>query len=209
MPEFGALVMPALYLLTGALVVAVIWAGDGVFLYYLTVKPIYTVLVMGVPLMAWALQNQQLLALIHISGAFLFVGGHAASALVAFQLPDETDGARAQALLTLSSRSLDWLHIGLAVLILSGIASGFVGHWWDRPWIWLAIDLLLAISAYMYAGNRSKAYSGARNRLEEGGAAAWDAEAQGMVNRRQAVLFLGTGTAALVAITILMIFKPG
>jgi hypothetical protein len=209
MPEFGALVMPALYLLTGALVVAVIWAGDGVFLYYLTVKPIYTVLVMGVPLMAWALQNQQLLVLIHISGAFLFVGGHAASALVAFQLPDETDGARAQALLTLSSRSLDWLHIGLAVLILSGIASGFVGHWWDRPWIWLAIDLLLAISAYMYAGNRSKAYSGARNRLEEGGAAAWDAEVQGMVSRRQAVIFLCTGTAALVAITILMIFKPG
>jgi len=209
MPEFGALVMPALYLLTGALVVAVIWAGDGVFLYYLTVKPIYTLVVLGVPLLAWALQNQQLLVLIHISGAFVFVGGHAASALVAFQLPGETDGARAQALLTLSSRSLDWLHIGLAVLILSGIASGFVGRWWDRPWIWLAIDLLLAISAYMYAGNRSKAYSGARNRLGEGGAAAWDAEVQGMVSRRQAVIFLGTGTAALVAITILMIFKPG
>ena len=209
MPEFGTLVMPALYLLTAVLVVAVIWAGDGVFPYYLTVRPLYTAVVLGVPLVAWAMQNHQLLVLIHVSGAFLFVGGHAASALVAFQLPGETDGARAQALLTLSSRSLDWLHIGLAVLILSGIASGFVGHWWDRPWIWLAIDLLLAISAYMYAGNHSKAYSGARNRLEEGGTAAWDAEVQQMVNRRQAVLFLGTGTAALVAITVLMIFKPG
>jgi hypothetical protein len=209
MSEFGTLVMPALYLTTAILVVAVIRAGDGVFPYYLTVRPLYSVAVLGVPLVAWALQNQQLLVLVHISGAFLFVGGHAVSALVAFQLPGETNGARAQALLTLSSRSLDWLHIGLAVLILSGIASGFVGRWWDRPWIWLAIDLLLAISAYMYAGNRSRAYSGARNRLEEGGAAAWDAEVQGMVNRRQAVLFLGTGTAALVAITVLMIFKPG
>jgi len=200
--DAGFLVMPALYLLTAVLVIAVIWAGDGVFVHYLTVRPLYTVVVLSVPLLAWALQNQQLLVLLHVSGAFLFVGGHAVSALVAFQLPGETDGARAQALLELSSRSLDWLHIGLAVLILSGIAAGFVGNWWDRPWIWLALDLLLAISAYMYAGNRSKAYSGARNRLEAGGAAAWDAEVQAMV-------FLVTGTAALVAITVLMVFKPG
>jgi len=209
MPDLGPLVMPALYLVTAVLVVAVIWAGDGAFPYYLTVRPVVTVVVLGIPLLAWALQNHQLLVLIHVSGAFLFVGGHAASALVAFQLPVETDGARAQALLALSSRSLDWLHIGLAVLILSGIAAGFVGHWWDRPWIWLSLDLLLAISAYMYAGNRSKAYSGARNRLDAGGPTAWDAEVRGMVDRRQAVLFMVTGTAALVAITALMIVKPG
>ncbi len=208
MPDVGSLVMPALYVLTAVLVVAVIWAGDGVFAYYLTVRPLYTVVVLGIPLVAWALQNPQLLVFVHISGAFIFVGGHAASALVAFQLPGETDGARAHALLELSSRSLDWLHIGLAVLILSGIAAGFVGHWWDRPWIWLSLDLLLAISAYMYAANRST-YSGARNRLVEAGAAAWDAEVQGMVDRRQAMLFLVTGMAALAAIIALMIFKPG
>lgn len=207
--DVGPLVMPALYVLTAVLVVAALWAGDGVFPYYLTVRPLYTVVVLGVPLLAWALQNHQLLMLLHIGGAFIFVGGHAVSALVAFQLPGEADGARAQALLELSSRSLDWLHIGLAVLILSGIAAGFVGHWWDRPWIWLALDMLLAISAYMYAGNRSKAYSGARNRLAEGGAVAWDMEVQRMVDRRQAMLFLVTGMAALVAITVLMIFKPG
>lgn len=33
MPDFGPLVLPALYVLTAVLVVAVIWAGDGVFLY--------------------------------------------------------------------------------------------------------------------------------------------------------------------------------
>ncbi len=49
----------------------------------------------------------------------------------------------------------------------------------------------------------------ARNRLEAGGAAAWDAEVQGMVDRRQAMLFLVIGTAALVAIMLLMVFKPG
>jgi hypothetical protein len=206
MPDVGPLVMPGLYVLTAVLVVAVIWAGDGVFLYYLTVRPLYTLVVLGVPLGAWALQNQQLLVLVHIGGAFLFVGGHAASALVAFQLPGETDGARAQALLGLSYRSLDWLHIGLAVLILSGIAAGFVGHWWGRPWIWLALDLLLAISAYMYAVSK---YAAARRLLEEGGTVAWDAEVQGMVSRRHAIIFLITGTAALVAIMVLMVFKPG
>ncbi len=101
--DAGLLVMPALYVLTAVLVIAVIWAGDGVFLHYLTVRPLYTVAVLGVPLLAWALQSQQFLVLIHISGAFLFVGSHAVSALVAFQLPGETDGARAQALLELSS----------------------------------------------------------------------------------------------------------
>lgn len=198
--------MPGLYVLTAVLVVAVLWAGDGVFPYYLTFRPLYTVVVLGVPLVGWALQNYQLLVLLHISGAFLFVGGHAVSALVAFQLPQETDGARAQALLALSYRSLDWLHIGLAVLVLSGVAAGFVGHWWDRPWIWLALDLLLAISAYMYAVSK---YGAARRRLEESGTAAWDAEVRGMVGRGQAVIFLVTGTAALVAITVLMVFKPG
>lgn len=206
MPDIGPLVMPGLYVLTAVLVVAVIWAGDGVFPYYLTLRPLYTAVVLGIPLAAWALQNYQLLVFVHISGAFLFVGGHAVSALVAFQLPSETDGARAQALLALSYRSLDWLHIGLAVLILSGVAAGFVGHWWDRPWIWLALDLLLAISAYMYAVSK---YGAARSRLEEGGTAAWDAEVQGMVSRRQAVILLVTGTAAIVAITVLMVFKPG
>jgi len=209
MIDAAPLVMPALYALTIALVGAVLWAGDGVFPYYLTVRPLYTLVVLGIPLVAWALQNHPLLILLHVGGAFLFVGGHAASTLVAFQLPGETDGARAQALLELSSRSLDWLHVGLAVLVLSGVAAGFVGHWWDRPWIWLSLDALLAISAYMYAGNRSKAYSGARNRLAEGGSAAWDPEVRRMVDRGQAVRFLVTGMAALVVITVLMIFKPG
>jgi hypothetical protein len=206
--EVGPLVMPALYLLTVMLLVALVVIGDGVFVHYLTVKPVFTIVVLGVPLLAWALQSQQLLVLIHISGAFIFVGGHAVSALVAFQLPGETDGARAQALLALSNRSVDWLHIGLAVLILSGVAAGFVGRWWDRPWIWLALDLLLAISAYMYAAS-GEAYGGARRRLEDGGAAAWTTDVRKMVDRRQAMLFMVTGTAAIVAITVLMVFKPG
>jgi len=208
MLDAGLLVMPALYLLTAVLVVAVIWAGDGVFVHMLTFRPLYTVVGLGVPLLAWALQNQQLLVLIHISGAFLFVGGHAVSALVAFQLPDETDGARAQALLELSSRS---------VLLASRRSGGPhpVRHRRGvrRPLVGSALDLAVARPAArdQRLHVRGEWIEGVQRRSDspEGGRTAWDAEVQGMVDRRQALVFLVTGTAALVAITFLMIFKPG
>ena len=66
-------------------------------------------------------------------------------------MPKETERARAETLLLLSASSLGWLHAGLALLIVAGVAAGFVGHWWDQPWIWLSLDLLLLIAAYMYA----------------------------------------------------------
>jgi len=209
--ELNELVVPALWVLTAVLVGAVLWTGDGVFRYFLTVKPLVTVVVLGVPLLAWALQSHPLLMLIHISGAFLFVGGHAVSALVAFRLTTETDGARAESLLDLSGYGIVWLHIGLAVLILSGIAAGFVEQSWDQVWIWLAIDVLLAISAYMYWGNSGgRGYNAVRKRLEEGGTAAWDEpETRRLVDRAQALRLTLTGTAALLAITALMVFQPG
>jgi hypothetical protein len=112
--------------------------------------------------------------------------------------------------LDLSGHGINWLHIGLAVLILSGVAAGFVGDWWDQAWIWLAIDLLLAISAYMYWGNsHGMGYNGVRARLREGGTAAWDdPETRRLVDRRQAKRYFLTGTVALVAITALMVFRP-
>lgn len=198
--------MIALYVLTAALVVAVLVAGDGVFVHYLTVRPWATVVVLGVPTAAWLLGSQPALVLLHVTGAFLFVGAHTVSAFVALRVPSERDGARARALLELSSWAVDWMHIGLALLVGSGIAAGFVGRWWSQPWLWLAIDLLLAVVAYMYAANT---YSGALRGLTDGGPEAWTAEVRAAVDQRKALTFLGVGTLALAAITALMVLKPG
>ncbi|MEO8638522.1 MAG: hypothetical protein ABI458_01250, partial [Chloroflexota bacterium] len=43
------------------------------------------------------------------------------------RLSKETDGPRAEALLLLSFASLGWLHAGLALLIVAGVAAGFPG----------------------------------------------------------------------------------
>jgi uncharacterized membrane protein len=208
MPDLEPLVLPALYLLTAALLVALYLAGDGVFRYYLTVKPLYTLVILGTPVIALALGFYPMLVLLHVVGVFLFVGGHAVSAFVAFALLKEENGTRAKALLELSLGAMDWLHIGLAVLITAGIAAGFAGKWWGEPWLWISIDLLLAISAYMYASNNGRGYAKARRQLEEGGPDAWTDSTRALAGRRRAWTFLLSGSATLLAITALMIFKP-
>jgi hypothetical protein len=200
--------LPALYVLTAALIVAVAITQDGAIPFILTVAPRVTAVVLGLPLVAWAVQSYQLLVLIHILGAFVFVGSHAASVWVAFRLPKESERERAETLLLLSDSSLGWLHAGLALLIVSGVAAGFVGRWWDRPWIWLALDLLLAITAYMYY-TAPRSYHPARSSLIDEGGAGWDAAARKLVDRRRAISMMLTGTAALLAIVALMVLKPG
>jgi hypothetical protein len=208
MPELGSLTLPALYVLTAVLIVAVAITQDGAIPYYLTAWPRATVVVLAIPLIAWALQSHPVLVLIHIVGAFVFVGAHAVSVFVAFQVPKETEGPRAEALLLLSASSLGWLHAGLALLIVAGVAAGFVGQWWDRAWIWLSLDLLLAIAAYMYA-TAPRAYHPARHSLVDEGAPGWDAAARALVDRHRAMSLMVSGTAALLAILALMVLKPG
>lgn len=208
MPDLEPLILPALYLLTAALLVALYLVGDGRFAYYLTVKPLYTLIILGAPVLALVTGMHQLLVVLHVVGVFLFIGGHAVSTFVAFALLKETNGTRAQALLELSSGALKWMHIGLAVLITAGVAAGFAGDWWGAPWLWISIDLLLAVGAYMYAANNGKGYAAARKQLRGGGPDAWTDPVRVAVDRRRAWTFLLTGSAALLAITALMIVKP-
>ncbi|HJT63542.1 MAG TPA: hypothetical protein VJ839_02095, partial [Candidatus Limnocylindria bacterium] len=164
MPDLGPYVLPALYVLTAALVLAVAFTQAGAIRYFLTVSPVATLLVIGTPIAAGLLGAYPFLVFLHIIGAFIFVGAHAVSVYVAFQVPSVTDGAKAEALLMLSGQAVDGLHAGLGLLVASGIVAGFVGHWWGQPWIWLSLDLLFAITAYMYV-SVSKAYTPARHAL--------------------------------------------
>lgn len=208
MPDLGSLAMPALYVLTAALVIAVFLTGDGIFLFYVREAPLAVFGTAGIAAFGWAVGAYQLLVLLHIIGAFVFLVAHGASVFVAWRLPSETSGERAAALLDVSRDSLDWVHAGLWLLVTSAVAAGFVGQWWDQLWIWLALDLLLAITAMMYK-TATPGYRDAGKRLEDVGPAAWDADAQGLVNRRRATLLMLTGTVALLAIVWLMVLKPG
>jgi len=209
MPDPGALVLPALYVLTAALIVAVAITQAGAIPYYAVTYPLPTVLVLGIPLAAWALGNYPLIVLLHVLGAVLFVGAHGASVYVAFQLPSETDPKKAEALLLLSATALDWLHASLAFMVATGVAAGFAGNWWGEPWIWLSLDVLLVVTAYMYVAASSPAYTVARHALLDEGGPGWDEATRQLVDRRRALRLMVTGSAALVAIVALMVLKPG
>lgn len=91
----------------------------------------------------------QLLILLHLLGVFGFLMAHGISVGVAFTLRREREVARVQTLLDLSGNSLGVLHGSIGLLFLTGIVIGFVGHWWNRGWIWLSLGLLIALYTYM------------------------------------------------------------
>ena len=87
---------------------------------------------------------------LHVVGVFGFLLSHGASASVAFALRRERNLERIRALLNLSSSSLSALYGFLLLLLVTGIVAGFIGQWWTRAWIWVALGLLITLLVLMY-----------------------------------------------------------
>ncbi len=90
-------------------------------------------------------------AFLHVLGAFGFVLAHGISMLVSFRLRGERDRDRIIHLFELSSIGINLMYISLGVLLLAGIAAGFLGNHWGRAWIWAAIGTLVIVMAVMYS----------------------------------------------------------
>jgi uncharacterized membrane protein len=92
------------------------------------------------------------LKLVHILGAFLFVGAHGVSMFVGFRLRGQTDRTRLASLLDLSQVSTGIMYAGLLTLLIGGIATGILGGWFTggQLWIWAAMVLLVLVVASMY-----------------------------------------------------------
>lgn len=89
------------------------------------------------------------LVFLHILGVFGFLIAHGVSASVFFALQRERNIDHICLLLKLSSSSAGVMGGSLLLLLLSGVVSGFIGHWWVKGWIWLSLALLIAIFAAM------------------------------------------------------------
>lgn len=155
--------------------------------------------------------------LAHILGAFGFVFAHGVSAFVAFRLRAARSSEQVTTLMGLSSSSLTLAYASLLVLLVAGIAAGFMGDWWGGAWIWISIALLLAIATAMYLVG-TKYYVEVRHAVgqpapQDPRGAAFepvgpDALARLLDSRRPETLAAigGGGLAALIA---LMVLKPG
>jgi hypothetical protein len=154
---------------------------------------------------------------LHVTSAFVFLLTHGASAVVSFRLRDERDLQRIRALLELSSYPWNAMFGTLLLMLISGVVTGFMGHWWGKGWIWVSLGLLLAVSAVSWSiGTRHF------NQLREATGLPWfdgrrehaaspplspEAVVE-LISAGRPWLLMGIGVGGIVVITWLMMFKP-
>jgi len=154
---------------------------------------------------------------LHVTGVFLFLISHGASAAAAFKLRHETQRERIQALLELSNYPLNVMWISLLLILIPGTVLGFMGRWWTKGWIWTSLGLLIAMGvAHFLLG------SSYFNRIRQAVGLPWfdgrreqpavdplpEAELAGLVSHSRPWILAGIGFGGVVLITWLMMFKP-
>lgn len=154
---------------------------------------------------------------VHVLAGFLFLLGHGASVFVSFKLKQETDPERMKAYLDVSAASWPTMMLSLLTLLIAGIITGFMGHWWGTAWIWVSLVLLIGITGWMFSIGQ-KTYHPLRKMLGmvwlmQGKPQPVEpqrplAELQAYIakTRPKEMFFVGVGGFAL--ILWLMIFKP-
>lgn len=85
----------------------------------------------------------------HIAAVFAFLLAHGVSTGVAFRLRGERKIERVRALLDLSRSAIAWTYAFLGLVVATGLAAAYIGHWLGHIWIWAALTLLIAISLAM------------------------------------------------------------
>ncbi|MFL5799612.1 MAG: cupredoxin domain-containing protein [Actinomycetota bacterium] len=89
--------------------------------------------------------------LVHLAGVFVFLVAHGVSVGVLFRLRRERDPSKVAALIELSASSVRSFYVGLVVLLVGGFAAVATGDLWSKPWIWIALGVLVISSVGMVA----------------------------------------------------------
>lgn len=147
---------------------------------------------------------------LHVLGVLAFVMFHGVSSMVAFRLRKERDRTRIAELLQFSGTSIQGMYVSLGVLILFGVIAGFDGDWWRFWWIWISLGLLVATLAVMYVVARPY-YQQLKDAIQlrpSGVPRRSDEDLDQIMRSSASTLTIVWGTAALVIIAWLMIWKP-
>jgi uncharacterized membrane protein len=148
--------------------------------------------------------------LLHVVGAFLFVGAHGVSMFVALRIRKETDPKRVGALLELSTGALWAFYGSLLILLTGGIVAGFMLSSWSQGWIWTALAILLFTIVFMYAVATPyyKKVRTVTEALQRGSQAVTPDQYRELLRSRRPHVLAVEGMAALLVIVWLMILKP-
>jgi len=156
----------------------------------------------------------QFVVFLHIFGALVFFMGHGASAFMAVNLRGEQNMDRIRTLLNLSATSLNVMFLGLLMLLLAGIAAGFMGKWWPQGWIWAALILMIFLIGWMgfYARRHyiplRKALGITYRGVPGDPTPANPEEITRLVNAARPMMLMVGGMSITAVILFLMVFKP-
>lgn len=151
---------------------------------------------------------------LHVLAAFGFILAHGASAVVALRLRQERDPARVHALLDLSAAALGPLTwVAALVMLVSGIAMGFMAAWWSAWWIWVSIALFVGMTGAMtplgaFRLNDMRRALGIRIRPKDLPAQPSPEQLRALLERYDPRPVTYVGGIGLAVIVILMVLKP-
>lgn len=153
----------------------------------------------------------------HLLGLTLFLIGHGVSMFFSMTLRTERNPDRLRAGLDLSLMGLIANYLGLVLLIGSGIWLGFAGGFWGQGWLWTSIVILVLLMGFMmFMGvtyfSRIRTAVGLQpyrsTRQVTLGPVASPEELDRLLTGPQARITSIVGFVGLLALLVLMIFKP-
>ena len=119
---------------------------------------------------------------------------------IAFHLKQERVDVRIRELLEVSEAASALRWIFFALVVVSGVALGFLGSWWGTGWVWAALAVFVLIGVVMnrYGGRTIDEISDTND----------DSEMERLLARFNPWILAMTGTGGLLAVLYLMLFKP-
>lgn len=140
------------------------------------------------------------LRFLHLVGlaAFLVSHGVTAGAALAVRGPVSPASRR---LLRLSNMSGLVAFPALALLVVTGVWMAFAAHLWGKGWIWVSIAVFVAVLIGM--GFIANGYRAARDAGKES-----DDVLSDRLRRTRPMAAVWIGTAGLLVLLYLMVFKP-
>lgn len=159
------------------------------------------------------------LRFLHVFSAFAFILIHGATAAAMFALKRERDTKGVEGLLAIRDFAAKWMTVPLASLFVSGIVMGFMGHWWNQTWIWLAIGIFVAIGFAMSGFGRPyhdrlwhaidpQGHAPPTKKEKRRSAPATAEELVGLLAVGRPLLLTVSGVVGLGVILWMMMFKP-
>lgn len=147
---------------------------------------------------------------LHLLGVFGFLISHGVSVGVTFRLRTEREPQKVQALLQMSSASINGFYPSMGLLLAGGIAAAFAGDLWGYGWIWASIAALVVVTGAMYAMarpyyRRLRFITGA---LVDGSQAVSPEQYDHTLRSPRAMAIAWIGFLGLALLLYLMLFKP-